>query len=149
MTSSTTTTTAVAARAVAATKIYGTGDAAVRALDAVTVELADAHFTAIMGPSGSGKSTLLHCMAGLDSLTSGSTFIGDVELGALPDKELTLLRRERLGFVFQSFNLVPTLSAAENVALPSLLAGTKPDEEWVGSVIEALGLRDRLTHRPA
>jgi putative ABC transport system ATP-binding protein len=149
MTTSMTTTTAVAARSVDATKTYGTGDTAVRALDDVTVEFPDGRFTAIMGPSGSGKSTILHCMAGLDSLTSGLAFIGDVELGALPDKELTLLRRERLGFIFQSFNLVPTLSAAENVALPALLAGTKPDEEWVGSVIDALGLRERLAHRPA
>jgi putative ABC transport system ATP-binding protein len=149
MTSSITTTTAVAARAVAATKIYGTGDAAVRALDAVNVELADGRFTAIMGPSGSGKSTLMHCLAGLDDLTSGQAFVGEVELGSLADRDLTLLRRERLGFVFQSFNLVPTLSAAENIALPALLAGKRPDEEWVQSVVDAVGLRDRLTHRPA
>jgi len=149
MTTSLTTTTAVAARAVAATKIYGTGDAAVRALDAVSLELADGRFTAIMGPSGSGKSTLMHCLAGLDDLTSGQVFVGDVELGSLSDRELTLLRRERLGFVFQSFNLVPTLSAAENIALPALLAGTRTDEEWVDSVIDAVGLRDRLAHRPA
>jgi putative ABC transport system ATP-binding protein len=149
MTSSITTTTAVAARAVAATKIYGTGEAAVRALDAVSVELADGRFTAIMGPSGSGKSTLMHCLAGLDDLTSGQVYIGDIELGSLPDRDLTLLRRERLGFVFQSFNLIPTLSAAENVTLPALLAGSRPDEEWVSSVIDAVGLRDRLGHRPA
>jgi putative ABC transport system ATP-binding protein len=149
MTSSITTTTAVAARAVAATKIYGAGDAAVRALDAVSIELADGRFTAIMGPSGSGKSTLMHCLAGLDDLTSGQVYIGDIELGSLPDRDLTLLRRERLGFVFQSFNLIPTLSAAENVALPALLAGRQPDEEWVSSVIDAVGLRDRLEHRPA
>jgi putative ABC transport system ATP-binding protein len=149
MTSSITTTTAVAARAVAATKIYGAGDAAVRALDAVSVELADGRFTAIMGPSGSGKSTLMHCLAGLDDLTSGQVFVGGVELGSLSDKELTLLRRERLGFVFQSFNLIPTLSAAENIALPALLAGSQPDEDWVSSVIDAVGLRDRLAHRPA
>src|SRR5439155_21695737 len=149
MTTSITTTTAVAARAVTATKIYGTGDAAVRALDAVSLELADGRFTAIMGPSGSGKSTLMHCLAGLDDLTSGQVFVGDVELGSLSDRELTLLRRERLGFVFQSFNLVPTLSAAENIALPALLAGTRTDEEWVDSVIDAVGLRDRLAHRPA
>ena len=102
-----------------------------------------------MGPSGSGKSTLMHCLAGLDDLTSGQVFVGDVELGSLSDRELTLLRRERLGFVFQSFNLVPTLSAAENIALPALLAGTRTDEEWVDSVIDAVGLRDRLAHRPA
>jgi putative ABC transport system ATP-binding protein len=149
MNSSITTTTAVAARAVAATKIYGTGEAAVRALDAVSVELADGRFTAIMGPSGSGKSTLMHCLAGLDDLTSGQVYIGDIELGSLPDRDLTLLRRERLGFVFQSFNLIPTLSAAENVTLPALLAGSRPDEEWVSSVIDAVGLRDRLGHRPA
>jgi putative ABC transport system ATP-binding protein len=149
MTSAITMTTAVAARAVSATKIYGTGDAAVRALDAVSVELADGRFTAIMGPSGSGKSTLMHCLAGLDDLTSGHVFIGDVELGSLSDKELTLLRRERLGFVFQSFNLIPTLSADENISLPALLAGARRDEEWVSSVIDAVGLRDRLDHRPA
>src|SRR5437763_15116397 len=149
MTPSITTSRTVPARAVAATNIYGPGDAAVRALDAVSLELADGRFTAIMGPSGSGKSTLMHCLAGLDDLTSGQVFVGAVELGSLSDRDLTLLRRERLGFVFQSFNLIPTLSAAENIALPALLAGSQPDEDWVSSVIDAVGLRDRLAHRPA
>ena len=141
--------TVAAARATRAVKVYGHGDATVRALDGVDVDFESGRFTAIMGPSGSGKSTLMHCLAGLDDLTSGQVFVGDVELGSLSDRELTLLRRERLGFVFQSFNLVPTLSAAENIALPALLAGTRTDEEWVDSVIDAVGLRDRLAHRPA
>src|SRR5204862_632365 len=117
-----------AARAVAAYKIYGSGEAEVRALDGVDVAFERARMTAIMGPSGSGKSTLLHCMAGLDRLTSGKVFIGDVDLGSLNDKELTILRREKVGFVFQSFNLVPTLTALENVTLPMMLAGRKPDQ---------------------
>src|SRR5439155_9492978 len=125
------------------------GPTAVRALDDVTVWLADGEFTAIMGPSGSGKSTLMHCMAGLDSLTSGQAYVGDVELGALNDRDLTLLRRDRVGFVFQAFNLVPTLSALENITLPMALAGTSPDHEWLGSVIGTVGLGDRLTHRPS
>jgi putative ABC transport system ATP-binding protein len=137
------------ARAVGATKVYGTGDTAVRALDDVTVEIPGRSFTAIMGPSGSGKSTLMHCLAGLDSLTAGQVFIGDVELGPLSDKELTLLRRERIGFVFQSYNLLPTLTAFENVTLPISLAGAKPDHEWVDHVIDIVGLRDRLKHRPS
>ena len=119
--------TAAAARAVDATKVYGTGDAAVRALDDVTVELPEGRFTAIMGPSGSGKSTLMHCLAGLDQLSSGQVFLGDVELGSLSDTDLTVLRREQVGFVFQSFNLLPTLSAGENITLPMLLAGKRPD----------------------
>ncbi len=120
-----------------------------RALDDVSVAVPDGQFTAIMGPSGSGKSTLLHCLAGLDELTSGQVFVGDVELGSLSDRDLTLLRRERLGFVFQSFNLIATLSAEDNITLPTLLAGTRPDRAWVDEVVATLGLGDRLTHRPA
>ena len=119
MSTSTQILTTTAARAVEATKVYGSGDTAVVALDEVTVDLPTGRFTAIMGPSGSGKSTLVHCLAGLDSLTKGRVFVGDVELGALSDKELTLLRRTRIGFVFQAFNLVPTLTAGENTTLPS------------------------------
>src|SRR5881409_846300 len=122
--------------AVGVTKVYGTGPTAVRALDDVTIELPDGEFTAIMGPSGSGKSTLLHCLAGLDSLTSGQAWVGDVELGSLNDRALTLLRRERIGFIFQSFNLIPTLTAAENITLPMKLAGRKPDREWFDNVVE-------------
>src|SRR5262249_21574092 len=125
------TTTKVAARAVHATKRYGSGETAVCALDDVSVEFADGAFTAIMGPSGSGKSTLMHCLAGLDTLTSGHAYIGDVDLGSLSDRQLTLLRRTHVGFVFQSFNLVPTLDALENITLPMALAGTKPDGAWV------------------
>ena len=142
-------TTAIAARAEDAVKVYGTGDTAVQALDHVTVSLTAGRFTAIMGPSGSGKSTLMHCLAGLDSLTFGSVFIGDVELGSLSDKELTILRRERVGFVFQSFNLVPTMTALENVTLPMMLAGRKPDGPWLDQVIDTVGLRNRITHRPS
>ena len=143
------TTTATAARAVAATKVYGHGDTAVRALDGVDLALPAGAFTAVMGPSGSGKSTLMHCLAGLDQLTSGQVFLGDVELGSLGDAALTRLRRERLGFVFQSFNLVPTLTAEENVLLPLRLAGTTPDREWVDQVVRTVGLQDRLGHRPS
>jgi putative ABC transport system ATP-binding protein len=144
--------TAPAARAgaaVAAVKQYGGGDAAVRALDGVTVALPSGRFTAVMGPSGSGKSTLMHCLAGLDRLTSGQVYIGDVELGSASDKQLTLLRREKLGFVFQSFNLLPTLSAAENITLPLDLAGRNPDKDWLETVVGTVGLADRLKHRPA
>src|SRR5947208_2154761 len=137
------------ARAEHATKVYGSGDTAVRALDDVTVEVPGGRFTAVMGPSGSGKSTLMHCLAGLDDLTSGQVFLGDVELGRLTDKQLTLLRRQRVGFVFQSFNLLPTLSALENITLPSLLAGTRPDPEWLDAVVDTVGLADRLSHRPS
>jgi putative ABC transport system ATP-binding protein len=137
------------ARAEHVTKIYGAGETAVRAIDDVTVEFPTARFTAIMGPSGSGKSTLLHVMAGLDTLTSGQVYVGDVELGSLSDKELTLLRRDRVGFVFQSYNLIPTLTALENVTLPTALAGRKPDREWLEGVIETVGLEDRLSHRPS
>jgi putative ABC transport system ATP-binding protein len=139
----------VAARAVGLTKIYGEGDAAVRALDEVSVEFERARFTAIMGPSGSGKSTLLHCMAGLDAPTRGNTYIGDVDLTTLSEKNLTLLRREKVGFVFQAFNLIPTLSAAENITLPLDIAGDEPDSAWFDQVVDTVGLRDRLDHRPA
>jgi putative ABC transport system ATP-binding protein len=142
-------TTGVAARAVDATKIYGEGEAEVRALDGVTVEFESARMTAIMGPSGSGKSTLLHCMAGLDSLSSGTIFLGDVNLTACNDKQLTLIRRDKLGFVFQAYNLVPTLNALENITLPMSLAGRKPDKEWLDTVVSTVRLGDRLTHRPA
>ncbi len=137
------------ARSEQATKVYGSAQTAVRAIDDVTVEFPTGRFTAVMGPSGSGKSTLMHVMAGLDSLTSGEVYIGDVELGSLPDKELTVLRRDRVGFVFQSYNLIPTLTALENITLPSALAGRKPDRAWLDGVIDTVGLRDRLSHRPA
>jgi putative ABC transport system ATP-binding protein len=140
--------TPVAARAESLTKVYGEGDAAVRALDGVTVAFDEGRFTAIMGASGSGKSTLLHCMAGLDTPTSGRVFIGDVDLTALSEKELTLLRRDKVGFVFQAFNLIPTLNAAENITLPLDIAGRKADRAWFDRVVDTIGLRDRLTHRP-
>ena len=129
--------------------MYGSGETAVRAIDDVTVEFAAGRFTAILGPSGSGKSTLMHCAAGLDDLTSGEVFVGDVALGSLSDKELTLLRRDRIGFVFQSYNLIPTLTALENITLPTALAGKKPNREWLDGVIDTVGLRDRLSHRPS
>ena len=138
-----------AAATIDATKIYGSGLTEVRALDGVTVAFETAHFTAIMGPSGSGKSTLLHCTAGLDTLTSGKAFIGDVDLSTLDDNHLTTLRRDRVGFVFQSFNLVPTLDGYENITLPLALAGRKGDREWIDYVIDTVGLRDRLHHRPS
>jgi putative ABC transport system ATP-binding protein len=138
-----------AARAVELTKVYGRGDAAVRALDGVSVAFDRGHFSAIMGPSGSGKSTLLHCMAGLDAPTDGRVFIGDVDLTTLSEKQLTLLRREKVGFIFQTFNLVPTLSAAENITLPLDIAGDKPDGTWFDTVVDTVGLRDRLDHRPS
>jgi putative ABC transport system ATP-binding protein len=121
----------------------------VRALASISVQFANGQFSAIMGPSGSGKSTLMHCMAGLDSITSGRVFIGDTELTGLNDKDLTKLRRDRIGFIFQAFNLVPTLSAAENITLPMDIAGTKPDQAWVDRLIDTVGLRDRLSHRPS
>jgi putative ABC transport system ATP-binding protein len=138
-----------AARTVGATKVYGRGESEVRALDGVTVEFATGTFTAVMGPSGSGKSTLMHAVAGLDDLTSGEVWIGDTELTKLSDKKLTALRRDRIGFVFQAFNLVPTLSAIENIVLPMSLAGRKPDTAWVDTVVETVGLGDRLKHRPS
>jgi putative ABC transport system ATP-binding protein len=149
MTATTTTITRAAARAVNATKLYGRDDTAVRALNDVTLDIPDGAFTAIMGASGSGKSTLLHCLAGLDTLTAGDVYIGDVELGGLSDRELTLLRREHVGFVFQSFNLLPTLSAEENITLPMALAGRRPDREWIDAVVGTVGLQDRLRHRPS
>jgi putative ABC transport system ATP-binding protein len=139
----------VAARAVEAVKIYGHADAAVRALDCVNVEFERGRFTAIMGPSGSGKSTLLHCLAGLDILTSGRVLIGGDDLGTLDEKALTLMRRDKLGFVFQSYNLIPTLSAAENIKLPLALANRPTDDDWFDLLVSTLALGDRLTHRPA
>jgi putative ABC transport system ATP-binding protein len=136
-------------RAEGVTKRYGTGDAAVAALDDVSVGLHAGQFTAIMGPSGSGKSTLLHMLAGLDRPTSGEVYVGDTEITGLRDKALTLLRRDRIGFIFQSFNLLPTLSAAENIVLPLRIAGRKPDAHWVASVVQTVGLGERLGHRPA
>jgi len=138
-----------AARAVDLTKSYGTGDNVVRALDGVNVGFERRRFTAVMGPSGSGKSTLMHCMAGLDVPTSGRTFVGDQEIGRLDDAGLTELRRDRIGFVFQSFNLVPTLSTAENITLSLDLAGVKVDQAWFDHLVEALGIADRLLHRPS
>jgi putative ABC transport system ATP-binding protein len=138
-----------AARTVDAFKIYGKGGAEVRALDGVTAEFPLGVFSAIMGPSGSGKSTLLHCMAGLDTLTSGSSFIGDQDLSTLDDHDLTVLRRDRLGFVFQSFNLVPTLSARANIGLPMRLAGRQADRAWIDQVTGTLRIVDRLDHRPS
>ena len=139
----------LAARAVGATKIYGRGDQAVTALDTVDVDVPRGRFTAIMGPSGSGKSTLMHCLAGLDSLTSGEVYLGDTELGSLGDRELTALRRERVGFVFQSYNLLPTLTAIENITLPFALAGRRPERDWIDTVIDSVGLGPRLRHRPS
>ena len=140
--------TEVAARAVRASKIYGEGEYTVRALDNIDVEFERNRFTAIMGPSGSGKSTLLHCLAGLDRLTSGEVYLGDVEISASSEKKLTLIRRDRIGFVFQAYNLIPTLTAAENMTLPLDLAGRKPDKEHFDRIVETLSLRDRLSHKP-
>lgn len=140
--------TATAARAAGAVKIYGEGDAQVRALNGIDVEFGAREFTAIMGPSGSGKSTLLHCLAGLDSLSDGRVFLGDTDLGSLDDDELTRLRRDQVGFVFQAYNLVPTLNALENITLPMAIAGRKPDQEWVDRIVDTIGIRDRLHHRP-
>ncbi|MCD7440966.1 ABC transporter ATP-binding protein [Streptomyces lincolnensis] len=144
-----TTTVRTAARVVDAVKVYGSGDTGVRALDGVSVDFPAGRFTAIMGPSGSGKSTLMHCAAGLDTLTSGAAYIGGTDLGSLDDRRLTLLRRDRVGFVFQAFNLVPTLTVAENITLPLDLAGGRGDREWVDALVDVVGLRDRLHHRPA
>jgi len=138
----------LAARAVNVTRSYGSGDAQVLALDDVSVGIRAGEFTAIMGPSGSGKSTLLHVLAGLDRPTSGSIHIGDTEITGLKDKALTLLRRDQIGFIFQSFNLLPTLTAAENIVLPIRIAGRKPDELWVQSIVQTVGLTERLSHRP-
>ncbi len=138
-----------AARAVDLTKTYGTGDTAVNALAGVSVRFDRGRFTAVMGPSGSGKSTLMHCMAGLDAPTSGHAFVGEQEIGTLGDSELTQLRRDRIGFVFQAFNLVPTLTAAENITLPADLAGAAVDQAWLDQLAAQLGIADRLTHRPS
>jgi putative ABC transport system ATP-binding protein len=137
-----------AARAVGAVKVYGRGDTEVHALDGIDVEFAVGEFTAIMGASGSGKSTLLHCLAGLDRLTSGETYIGDVALSGLSDRQLTLLRREKVGFIFQSLNLVPTLTALDNIVLPLTIAGRKPDMGRVDEMVQMTGLGGRLSHRP-
>jgi putative ABC transport system ATP-binding protein len=142
-------TTTIAARAVGASKIYGEGDTQVRALDAIDVDFPRSQYTAIMGPSGSGKSTLLHCLAGLDTLTSGHVYLGDIDLSTLSDKEVTRVRRDRVGFVFQTFNLLPTLTAIENITLPLALAGHKPDQAWLDRIVNTVGLADRLEHRPS
>ena len=139
----------IAARMNDGVKIYGMGDAEVRALDGVSAKFGEGQFSAIMGPSGSGKSTLLHTLAGLDDLTSGSVFIGDTELGTLKDKALTVLRRRQVGFIFQAYNLIPTLNAQENINLPLSIAGEDPDEEWFNQVVTAVGMEDRLGHRPS
>jgi len=141
--------TSTAARGIQVSKRYGDGDAAVVALDNVDVQVEAGRFTAIMGPSGSGKSTLLHVLAGLDRPTSGEIYLGDTEITSLNDRQLTLLRRDQIGFIFQSFNLLPTLTAAENIVLPLRIAGRKPDDFWVQSIVETVGLTDRLDHRPA
>ncbi len=137
-----------AAGTVQASKIYGSGDTEVRALDDVTVSFDQGQFTAIMGPSGSGKSTLMHCLAGLDRLTAGQVMVGEVNLSTLSEKELTLLRRTKIGFVFQAFNLIPTLTAIENITLPLDLGKKKPDEVLLNEVVQAVGLADRLKHKP-
>jgi putative ABC transport system ATP-binding protein len=149
VTTTTTRSTTAAARATDLTKVYGDGETRVVALDGVSVEFWQAEFTAIMGPSGSGKSTLMHCMAGLDTISTGSARIGDTELSALKDKQLTQLRRDKIGFVFQAFNLLPTLTAAENITLPMDIAGRKPDAQWLDRVVTTVGLSDRLKHRPS
>jgi putative ABC transport system ATP-binding protein len=138
-----------AARTVAATKIYGKGQTEVRALDGVTVAFPQGEFTAIMGPSGSGKSTLLHCTAGLDTLSSGQAFIAGADLSTLNDNQLTILRRDSVGFIFQAYNLVPTLTALENITLPMTLAGRKGDQAWIDKVVDIMKIGDRLKHRPA
>ncbi|MDG2300649.1 MAG: ABC transporter ATP-binding protein [Acidimicrobiales bacterium] len=138
----------VAARSSEATKIYGAGETEIRALDNIDVAFPKGKFTAIMGPSGSGKSTLMHCMAGLDDLTSGKVFIGETDLTELNERELTLLRRSQIGFIFQAYNLVPTLNALENITLPLDLAGEKPDDSWVDKIVEVVSLKDRIKHRP-
>ena len=138
-----------AARAASLTKIYGEGEAQVVALDQVDIAIEQGRFTAIMGPSGSGKSTLMHCLAGLDSVSGGQVWIGETDLTTLKDKALTALRRDKVGFVFQSFNLIPTLTAQENITLPMDIAGSKPDQQWVDLIIDTVGLRSRLDHKPS
>ncbi|MEU2559342.1 ABC transporter ATP-binding protein [Streptomyces longispororuber] len=140
--------TAVAARATDLSKVYGQGETQVVALDQVSVDFGQGQFTAIMGPSGSGKSTLMHCVAGLDSFSSGSVRIGETELSTLKDKQLTKLRRDKIGFIFQAFNLLPTLTALENITLPMDIAGRKVDKQWLEQVISMVGLAGRLSHRP-
>jgi putative ABC transport system ATP-binding protein len=151
VTTTTPPTTAVSARAVDATKVYGSvqAETEVRALDSVNITFERGVYSAIMGPSGSGKSTLLHCIAGLDTLTSGQVFLGDIELSALSDNELTQIRRDRVGFVFQAYNLIPTLTAMENITLPAALAGRAPDQEWLDNIVDIVGLKSRLNHRPS
>ncbi|MGW5129130.1 ABC transporter ATP-binding protein [Streptomyces sp. NPDC004069] len=139
----------IAARARGLTKAYGSGETTVLALDSVDVDIARGRFTTVMGPSGSGKSTLMHCLAGLDTVSGGRVWVGDTEITGLKDRELTRLRRDRIGFMFQSFNLIPTLNALENITLPMDIAGRRPDEKWLDEVIDALGLRNRLGHRPS
>ena len=143
-----TTSVPLAARTVGATKVYGSKSTQVVALDDVTVDLPRGRFTAVMGPSGSGKSTLMHCMAGLDNLTTGDVFIGDANLSAMSERKLTLLRREKVGFIFQAYNLIPTLTAQENMTLPLDLAGRPADQAWFDQVLSATGLRSRLGHKP-
>jgi len=149
VTATVTTGAAIAARAIDVWKVYGSGEAQVIALNGVSVDLAQGHYTAIMGPSGSGKSTLMHCLAGLDSVTRGQVFIGDTRLTGLSDGGLTTLRRTKVGFIFQQFNLLPTLTAEENILLPLAIAGRKPDRAWFDTVVDTVGLRDRLKHRPS
>ncbi|MCX5404768.1 ABC transporter ATP-binding protein [Streptomyces sp. NBC_00335] len=140
--------TGIAAAATGLSKVYGSGDTRVVALDGVDISFREGEFTAIMGPSGCGKSTLMHCAAGLDSFSSGSVRIGTTELGSLNDEQLTRLRRDRIGFIFQAFNLLPTLTALENITLPLTIAGRKPDQQWLDHVVAMTGLADRLGHRP-
>jgi putative ABC transport system ATP-binding protein len=130
-------------------KVYGSGEMQVRALDGVSVAFGTGHYTAIMGPSGSGKSTLMHCLAGLDTITAGEVYVGEASLHRMNDKQLTRLRRDRVGFIFQQFNLIPTLTALENITLPLDIAGRKPDKEWLSMVVKTVGLADRLKHRPS
>ncbi|CAB5022890.1 MAG: ABC transporter ATP-binding protein [Actinobacteria bacterium] len=146
---STTPTLVAAAAALNASKIYGKDDSEVRALDNVTVDFAEGQFTAIMGPSGSGKSTLMHCLAGLDTLTSGKVFVDGTDLSGLNDRELTVLRREQVGFIFQAYNLIPTLTALENITLPLDLGGVDVDQAWLNEVVSAVKMESRLTHRPS
>ncbi len=141
-------TAAVAARAEGVVKAYGSGETQVLALDGVSIDVARGAYTAIMGPSGSGKSTLMHCLAGLDTVTSGRIWIAGTEVTGLRDKKLTRLRRDNVGFIFQAFNLLPTLNALENITLPMDIAGRKPDQQWLDRVIDTVGLRERLKHRP-
>ncbi len=139
----------IASKAIHVTKSYGSGESKINALDDVSVEFNKGEFTAIMGPSGSGKSTLLHCIAGLDRVTSGEVWLGEKDITRLSEKQMTIVRREKLGFIFQSFNLMPTLNAKENIQLPLSLAKSKPSKEWFDQVIDVLGIKDRLSHKPS